>query len=284
MSAQHPDRPEAAEPRKKQVSERQLAANRANARKSTGPKSAAGRLRASANSITHGMTARVVCFPGEDDQVFTERLQGYVDVLQPRNIVESDIIRDIVIAHTRKDRALKYEHVAIIDKQADQRVEIEQYYQSVGSEAETALAFKALCDNSTVLRQLDRHETRLRREIDSGWRQFERIRKMCPPASDSPEIPNQFGEARFQNEAIPTNEHPAAPAPEPIGTPANTLTLVRRKTNKTNDNPAPEPRETQQPLATSHSSQATEPTTDHELAARHSSLATRHSPLVKAAA
>jgi hypothetical protein len=42
------------------ASEAQIAANRRNAQRSTGPKSAAGRARAARNSIRHGLAARVV--------------------------------------------------------------------------------------------------------------------------------------------------------------------------------------------------------------------------------
>ena len=41
------------------ASERQLAANRANARKSTGPRSASGKKRASRNALKHGLTTPV---------------------------------------------------------------------------------------------------------------------------------------------------------------------------------------------------------------------------------
>jgi hypothetical protein len=42
------------------ASERQIAANRRNARKSSGPRSAAGKKRASRNSYRHGLTATIV--------------------------------------------------------------------------------------------------------------------------------------------------------------------------------------------------------------------------------
>jgi hypothetical protein len=41
------------------ASERQIAANRANARKSTGPRSASGKARASRNALKHGLTTPV---------------------------------------------------------------------------------------------------------------------------------------------------------------------------------------------------------------------------------
>jgi hypothetical protein len=39
------------------ASERQIAANRANAKRSTGPKTAAGKLRSSRNALKHGLSA-----------------------------------------------------------------------------------------------------------------------------------------------------------------------------------------------------------------------------------
>ena len=42
------------------ASDRQIAANRRNARKSTGPRSGAGRKRASRNAYRHGLTLSIV--------------------------------------------------------------------------------------------------------------------------------------------------------------------------------------------------------------------------------
>ena len=47
-------------------SEKQLAANRANARKSTGPKTIAGKNRSRFNGLIHGLAAGPVCLPGQD--------------------------------------------------------------------------------------------------------------------------------------------------------------------------------------------------------------------------
>ncbi|MBR1232810.1 hypothetical protein [Bradyrhizobium sp. AUGA SZCCT0182] len=53
------------------ASERQRAANRANAKKSTGPKSAAGKYRASRNAFRHGLSA-----PPVADDARTARVEG----------------------------------------------------------------------------------------------------------------------------------------------------------------------------------------------------------------
>ena len=51
------------------ATERQIAANRRNANKSTGPRSRAGRKRASGNATVHGLTAILVSIPEFAEQV-----------------------------------------------------------------------------------------------------------------------------------------------------------------------------------------------------------------------
>ena len=47
------------------ATEKMLAANRANALKSTGPRSLAGKMRSSRNALSHGLTAKQPVLPGE---------------------------------------------------------------------------------------------------------------------------------------------------------------------------------------------------------------------------
>src|SRR5438045_3231911 len=48
------------------ISDRKLAANRANAAKSTGPRTDAGKRASSLNAVAHGLTAHTALLPGED--------------------------------------------------------------------------------------------------------------------------------------------------------------------------------------------------------------------------
>jgi hypothetical protein len=56
------------------ISEKQLQANRANAKRSTGPKSEKGKKRSRANAMAHGLTAKQIIVPGETPEQF-ERLR-----------------------------------------------------------------------------------------------------------------------------------------------------------------------------------------------------------------
>jgi len=47
------------------TTEAQVAANRLNARKSTGPRTEEGKAKVALNAVTHGLRARGVVLPGE---------------------------------------------------------------------------------------------------------------------------------------------------------------------------------------------------------------------------
>ena len=66
------------------ASDKQIEANRRNARKSTGPTSAAGKQRVRFNAMTHGLTAKTVVLPGEDADALQRRVEAFKDDVQPR--------------------------------------------------------------------------------------------------------------------------------------------------------------------------------------------------------
>ena len=66
------------------ISPEKREANRNNARKSTGPKSAEGKARSARNAVTHGLTSK----PGETTEAYRETLAEWVDDLKPRGIAE----------------------------------------------------------------------------------------------------------------------------------------------------------------------------------------------------
>jgi hypothetical protein len=73
-------------------SERQIEANRRNAQKSTGPKTADGKERSRLNAVTHGMTAQFDALPGEEAEALAGRIDAWRADLKPRNQLEYDAI------------------------------------------------------------------------------------------------------------------------------------------------------------------------------------------------
>jgi hypothetical protein len=94
---------------KKKVSEKQLAANRANALKSTGPKTKAGKATACRNATKHGLRAQdfVVSTPwySEDPTEFAELAQGLIDHYQPVGMIEEFLVARITTTMWRIRRA-----------------------------------------------------------------------------------------------------------------------------------------------------------------------------------
>ncbi len=80
-------------------------ANRANSRKSTGPKSDEGKRKVGFNALKHGMTAKSLLLPGEDPEALRQRLDGFKETLRPRNPVEDALVERFAHATWRAQRA-----------------------------------------------------------------------------------------------------------------------------------------------------------------------------------
>src|SRR5262245_60150540 len=68
--------------------------NRQNARKSTGPKTAAGKARSRFNALKHGLTARTAVLPGEDPERYQRHVDAWMQTLGPRNPVEDFLAQE----------------------------------------------------------------------------------------------------------------------------------------------------------------------------------------------
>jgi hypothetical protein len=263
-----------APPRKKAMSERQLAANRANALKSTGPRSPEGKARSRFNSVTHGLTANQVCLPGESRAEYAQRRLEYFEDYRPATLLEADVLDDYVAARWRKDRAIRYEKCLLLDKFMQLRVTIGERYESITPDVEAALAFRELGDESTALKNLDRHETRMIRNIQMAFNQLMELRANRPPAApDTQPIQPAAENATVQNEPIPENEHPADPeplaGPEPATDSAETIVIPKRRTGQHTMAAGQTLKNTS--LTTSHW-----PATDHQRLLDNTQLTTGH--------
>ena len=101
----------------KPISAKQLAANRRNAKKSTGPRTPAGKRRSSRNSLKHGFLARHVLVSGGDGAEahaeFDRLLADLFAELRPQGIIEEALVERIATCYWRLGRAQRYEVGAI---------------------------------------------------------------------------------------------------------------------------------------------------------------------------
>jgi hypothetical protein len=77
------------------ISDAHLAANRANAKLSTGPTSAEGRAKSSMNAVKTGLTGRAVLLPGDDALAYQQHLHRFLNRFAPTNEEENSLVQSI---------------------------------------------------------------------------------------------------------------------------------------------------------------------------------------------
>jgi hypothetical protein len=96
------------------------AANRANAQKSTGPRTAAGKKVSRLNGLRHGLRAELVVVPQlEDAGEWEAHRAGIVESLAPANYLEELLADRAAIATWRLQRATRYERAVLMHAQTD---------------------------------------------------------------------------------------------------------------------------------------------------------------------
>ncbi|WP_165072399.1 hypothetical protein [Paludisphaera rhizosphaerae] len=92
------------------ATEAQIRANRANAQKSTGPKSDAGKARARMNALKHGMRSKNgPVLPHEDPAELEARVNLWVEDWEPQNAIERELVERAAKASWALERAERYE-------------------------------------------------------------------------------------------------------------------------------------------------------------------------------
>lgn len=99
------------------ASPRRLRANQANAQRSTGPRTAAGKAVASANARQHGILSRHLLLPGEDPAEFNALLQELMQDQQPVGTLEMALVERMAVALWRQRRLVAAEAAQVQSQQ-----------------------------------------------------------------------------------------------------------------------------------------------------------------------
>ena len=161
---------------KKPLSDRQLAANRANAQKSTGPKTEAGKNTARENAIKHGMTASRVLLPHESEDAYLERLEGLRESWQPEGAQEEMLVEQIAAAYRRIERSRIWEREALshlIDWQKSKN----GLPQEITGGDTTGLAITSINNPKTKLELFFRYDRQAERAYYQAVEQLRKLQK-----------------------------------------------------------------------------------------------------------
>jgi len=91
------------------ASDRQIEANRNNARRSTGPRTPLGKARASLNAVRHGLSARNAVLPDEDREAYLELHASLDAQFQPQGPIETFLVGQMASAQWRLQRLARIE-------------------------------------------------------------------------------------------------------------------------------------------------------------------------------
>jgi hypothetical protein len=92
------------------ISEAQLAANRANAKLSTGPTSSTGKAASSRNNFRHGLTqneGNIILLETESQEDYNEALLAFLDEWKPATPTERDLVERLAGRQWLRRRAMK---------------------------------------------------------------------------------------------------------------------------------------------------------------------------------
>lgn len=94
----------ASTPRKKTMSPAAIAANRANARKSTGPRTRNGKIKSSVNALRHGVYSEKYIASTEDENTFRTFAASFIEEFEPQTASELELVDALIHTAWRRRR------------------------------------------------------------------------------------------------------------------------------------------------------------------------------------
>jgi hypothetical protein len=161
------------------ASDKQIRANRRNARESTGPKTPEGKANVSLNALKHGLLSQQTLLPNEDEASLLQLSERLHSQLQPVGELESLLVERIVAATWRLRRVLAVE-TGIYE---------EERFNYLGEERSLGVAFIRDAD---AFSKLSRYETTIERGLFKALHELQRLQAarhdeadvLPPPAVD----------------------------------------------------------------------------------------------------
>ncbi len=154
------------------ATEKQTAANRLNAQKSTGPRTPEGRAAVRLNGVTHGLTAETLVLKGESEADFKAIFESLEAEHQPTTPTEETLVAQLAMATWRLRRVYNME--AGFYNAGLQ--ELTHYECNKNLDLATRLG-KVADQNNNTMALISRQEARLERSYYKALHELQRLRK-----------------------------------------------------------------------------------------------------------
>src|SRR6202030_3093174 len=199
------------------ATEKQFAANRLNAQKSTGPKTPEGRAAVRLNGVTHGLTAETIVLKGESESDFTNLLSSLEAEHNPVSPTEEALVVQLAMA-TWRLRRLYHQEAGFYTCQLQSLVGMQK---DLNLDDAGRMGHAAAWSEST-LNMFNRQEGRLERTFYRALHELQRLRKeresnlasvlQATPVGQVLDLPSS--ETNNIQQQPPDDASTAAPAPE----------------------------------------------------------------------
>jgi hypothetical protein len=148
------------------------AVNKANAQKSTGPRTEAGKQLSSLNALRHGLTGQTIVLPTEDHSAYERHSQSFLNEYRPKDATETQLVQSLIDTSWRMNRAATVEtnlfSLGI--------VEMEDRLRANHPEAEAALAMAlAFREHMRAFASISTQSQRLARQFERTLAQLRQI-------------------------------------------------------------------------------------------------------------
>jgi len=212
---------------------RRAESNRANAQKSTGPKTEAGKASSRRNGLKHGRRSQFIDYatstnpvllPGESMVDYSRILEGLMAKLSPRDSAEKEIIYRIAASQWELIRFRCIRMVLLEDQFQTVADKIQNdVLPSCAGAIALARAYQAAAGPGGGFSGLRLDIAAVERSIAAGYREFKQLRSLDPflrpPADFNPatDIAQEIYTSRPESEPEPEPDEapPAAPQPNP---------------------------------------------------------------------
>jgi hypothetical protein len=140
------------------MTEAALAANRANAKKCTGPKTREGKFKASLNGLKHGLYSHSFIIKTEDADVFSNFSKSLIEEFQPTTPSELELLKHLIALAWRRNRI-----ATLIQLRIDQAIDssLVEASEPATPEKITLQAFEKLENEKPSFARQEAHELRL---------------------------------------------------------------------------------------------------------------------------
>src|SRR5260370_16030707 len=157
--------------------EKQIAANRINAQKSTGPSTPEGRAAVRLNGVKHGLTAQTLVLKGESESDFTALLDSYEAEHEPATPTEEALVLQLAIATWRLRRLYHAEAGYYTYKLKDTADQAARH--KLDNSAHLGLVTDW---SQSTMATFTRQESRLERTFYKALHELQRLRSLHKPA------------------------------------------------------------------------------------------------------